>query len=134
MEIINLASLLLIGGDIFKWMNNDDTNEDIPLILQEISPAVLSFEQHSLTYNFDFTDLYKLTESFEHNIKYISKQCTKDHSVTKCYEIRKLEFELSYMKEREDKIEREHERQKTKSLHPFKETIHDYAKKTTLFL
>lgn len=117
MEVINVASILFIGGETYKWMNN---NDHIPIILQGMSPAVISFEQHSLLYEYDMTIINKLSDDFEKQMNEVNDLCKNENSVTCKGLMLNLGHNFKIMKDRENKIGLKDGNRKTRSINPFK--------------
>lgn len=117
MEVINVASILFIGGETYKWMNN---NDQIPIILQGMSPAVISFEQHSLLYEYDMTIISKLSEDFEKHMNEVNDHCKNENSIICKGLMLQLTHDFKTMKEREDRIGIKDMNRKSRSINPFK--------------
>lgn len=117
MEVINVASILFIGGETYKWMSN---NDHIPIILQGISPAVISFEQHSLLYEYDLAIINKLSDDFEKHMNEVNEHCKTEKSIICKGLMLELAHNFKIMKEREDKIGIKDMNRKSRSINPFK--------------
>lgn len=128
MEIINLASIFFLNG--FHWVN--DNGHD-PIILKEISPAVVSYNSHTLHYSFNLTVLYDISENMENELLPALKKKCEENQQQICNEIvKQLELDLKIMKEREKRIEPNKKASKSKrSKEPFERIKHLFNKRYT---